>query len=425
MTDGYPDAIAPQNERDRITLQVLDRLKSGEPLGGIDNFGVLRPIPSSVKNPIRSLVNDSREKGCTSDRRIFWITAPRGGGKTEALASIERELFIETYKEEFGKSAVVSVDLKRVSQTATGSGLQAAIFENATSTKSSPFKENIDHLKERLTENAKTEKIRENLIGLGTDIILSLANVAAPGGGTVATFLGTNLTARLQRWWKFREANIHKLLKAKGIVSPDAINLLTRWFKYSFQPNQKNWRELEQVFQPLADKEVLFPILCVTLQATGYTTIVLSLDEVDQVLNGTDLTRTLERLWDPPRDSDFYNHRINIFFVMAGTEKIKDLKNETLYAGFARRFMGAKTVPITISELRPPSVQRALNTNDDFTHAMNKIKDLVESLPDGRIKQVSPEKELELRNSLADLRDVGKLTWYDLWAAVCNIYGLR
>lgn len=425
MTDEPAKAIVPQNATEKNILEILGRLKSGEPLGSIDTFGVLRPITHDAKRNIKNLVNISRKEGRTARREIIWITAQRGGGKTEALAAIEKELLVENYAEGFGKSIVVPVDLKQVSQSTTGSGLQAIIFEKATTTSSSPFKQKIDELTRYLTTGEQSQKARENLIGLGVDVALSLANVAAPGVSTGVTLLGTGAVGGLIRRWKLREKNIQKLLREKGIISPEAISLLTKWIRYSIQPDQEHWKELEQVFQPLADREILFPILCIALQASGYSTIVLLFDEVDQLLGGTTLTRAFERLWDPPKESDYYNHKLNIFFILAGTAKVDDLKNEELYAGFSRRFMGAKTAPITINELSPPSVHRELNINDDCAHAMSKVRELLGGLTEASTRNISPEEEIELRRDLAELSDKEQLTWYDLWAAVCRAYSVR
>lgn len=425
MTDVAASVIVPRNKDEERILEVLNRLKSGGYLGRIDTFGMLRPIANEARRNIGELVSQSRKEGPRGNRVINWVVAPRGGGKTEALAAIERSLLVENYLEGSKKSIVVPVDLKEISQRTTGPGLQAVIFEKATTTSSSPFKQKIDEFTQNLTGESPTQKIRENVIGLGVDVGLTLANVSVPGVGTGISLLGTGLLNSINRRLKFREKNIHKMLRAKGITSPDALTLLTLWIKYSYQPDQEKWDKLNRVFQRLAEKETLFHILCFTLQATGYSTVVLLFDEVDQLVGGTNLTRALERLWDPPKESDLYNHKVTIFFILAGTAKINDLKNEDTYAGFSRRFMGAKTVPVTTYNLKPPSIQEDLNANDDCAHAINKIKELLGNLVDAPSRTISQAKELELRKSLADQSHAGKLTWYDLWAAVCKEYSLQ
>jgi hypothetical protein len=208
-------------------------------------------------------------------------------------------------------------------------------------------------------------------------------------------------------------------------MSPDAITLLTLWIQYSYQPDQKKWKKLEDVFQGLADKEILFPILCFTLQATGYSTLILLFDEVDQLIGGANLTRALERLWDPPKESDLYNHKLTVFFILAGTRKTRDLKDEDTYAGFSRRFKGSETSPAKEYVLQLPSVTPDKNANDDYTHAMNKVKELLSGLTDAPDHVRSTEKELALRQKLAVRSENGELTWYELWAAVCREYAIQ
>lgn len=425
MTNEPARPIIPRNKDEERILEVLNRLKSGEYLGRMDSFGVLRPIAIEARKNINNLVSNSRQEGPRGNRVINWIVAPRGGGKTETLTAIENGLLVENYAEGSKKSIVVPVDLKQVSQTTTGSGLQAIIFEKATTTSSSPFKQRIDAFSQYMTGETPTQKIRENMIGLGVDVGLTLAEVSMPGVGTGISLLGVGVVDRVKRRLKLREKNIHKMLRSKGITSPDAITLLTRWIKYSYEPDQEKWQRLEAVFQRLADEEILFPILCFTLQATGYSTIVLLFDEVDQLVGGTNLTRALERLWDPPKESDLYNHKITIFFIMAGTARTDDLKNENTYAGFSRRFMGSKTVPVTTYTLNPPSVREDLNANDDCAHAISKVKELLGNFAGAPGRTISQAKELELRKSLAAQAQAGRLTWYDLWSAVCKEYYLQ
>ena len=425
MTNELAKPIIPRNQDEERILEVLNRLKSGEYLGRKDSFGVLRPIANDARKNINNLVNISRQEGPMGNRVINWIVAPRGGGKTEALASLERGLLVENYSDGSKKSIVVPIDLKQVSQNTTASGLQAIIFEKATTTSSSPFKKQVDTYTQYMTGESPAQKIRENVIGLGVDIGLTLANISVPGVGTGISLLGTGVIDLVRRRIKLRKTKIHKMLRSKGITSPDAITLLTLWIQYSYQPDQDKWKKLEEVFQRLADQEILFPILCFTLQATGYSTLVLLFDEVDQLIGGTDLTRALERLWDPPKESDLYNHKITIFFIMAGTIKTNDLKNETTYAGFSRRFTGSQTTPVVTYVLQLPSVREELTANDDCAHAINKVKELLTTLTDAPNRVISETKERELRKKLAARAESGELTWYELWAAVCNEYSIQ
>lgn len=60
--------------------------------------------------------------------------------------------------------------------------------------------------------------------------------------------------------------------------------------------------------------------------------------------------------------------------------------------------------------------------DDDCTHAMNKVKELIEDLKGTRIPELNEAEEIELRKKLAEQASKEKLTWYDLWATICNVY---
>ncbi len=406
--------LPPKSRRERDIVDILNRLEGGLPLGNLDAFGIIRQDPSNLLPLVKSLVNRSREEGCTSQRATVWVVAPRGGGKTETLGLLERELLVEDHMGNDRKSIAVSVDLKRFRQATTGPGLQAEIFMNATATSSSQFKQRIDELAAHLVEDTKSDAVRENMIALGLDVALSLVKVSAPG----LSLLGTGIFSYIWRSFRLRDGNIQKLLRARGVVSPDAVSLLIKWIRYSVQPSRENWQKLEEVFDPLAERDSLFPILCETLQATGYTTITLLIDEADHLVGARQLTQAFERLWDPPKESDTYQYQINIIFVLAGTHKIDLLDDEEHYGGFTRRFLGTRAVRSRQCRLRPPTVESTLNNFDDCGHAINKVRELIQRLVGFDAPTFSPEQELKLRERLIALADSEELSWHALWAAV-------
>jgi hypothetical protein len=412
-------AITAINEDESNIVEILKRLRSGEPLGALDKYGIIRNPESELLKYIKQTVIQSRKQGCACARDTIWMEAQRGGGKTEMMELLNRELLSETYIENHKKSIIVSIDLKETTEASTGPGLQAIIFKKAITTNSSQIKQQLEALVDYLTgRSQQSEKTYANLISLGIDIALTFAKTAVPG----ASLLGTTLISDFRRRYHLRGRKIESLLRCEGIVSADAINLLKKWIKYSTKPNQKTWEEFEKAFQPLADREVLFPILCSYLQSTGYSTIVLLCDEVDRLVGSTSLTQAFERLWDPPKNISIHSHNMNIYFVLAGTKLVENLTNQSRYAGFVRRFLGTEALPANRFHLPSPIVKLDPDANDDLAHARDIVKSLCNKLTNAVISTVSRSKEGKIRRELYNKSEKYELTWHDLWAIICEVY---
>jgi hypothetical protein len=103
------------------------------------------------------------------------------------------------------------------------------------------------------------------------------------------------------------------------------------------------------------------------------------------------------------------------------TEKVDEFANENIYAGFTRRFLGPRTKPNLVFELTPPKLKGGINSNDDFSHAANRVEQLL-----GKIaldySHVTEQKRRDLKNQLLKQQKNSGLTWHELWASVCDLY---
>ena len=217
-----------------------------------------------------------------------------------------------------------------------------------------------------------------------------------------------------------RDAALRGTLAKHGITDREASDLILHWVRYATDPTEGRWRNLHDAFQRLASRGALFTVLCHVLAACGYSTLVLLFDEVDRIMEGIKSTKGFERLWDKPHDGDPYFHKLNIVFVMAASNPVDELRDETRYSGFSRRFMGTPEVPAKEFRLPTPQVRPLAGQNDDFAHAVQTITGLIGTLTNVKPIEVSAEDELALRQTL--LAPGNELTWHRLWAAVSALY---
>jgi len=283
-----------------------------------------------------------------------------------------------------------------------------------------PTAEKIAPIVNGVLESRGSNTTRANLVGLGLDLLFSAAPIPLPGASTFATIVGNDVISRGIRAYRLRDARLRGLLAERGIRERNAADLVLHWVRFATDPTEERWRTLYDTFQRLASRGALFTIVCHVLAACGYSTLVLLFDEVDRISEGIRSTQAFERLWDKPRDGDAYFHRLNIVFVMAASNPVEALRDDTTYSGFSRRFMGTPEVPTRNFRLPAPRVTPVSGQSDDFAHAAQVITGLIDTLTDVRPLSVSPGTELELRARLAKEGDA--LTWHRLWAAVSDVY---
>ena len=413
---------APLNESEREVITILERLRKGLPLGSLDRNGtIIRRGTDSPESRVKALVAQARSLGAVSRRDAVWIVGPRGGGKTERLSSLNTQLLVEEGKE-LGKSAMVALDLKDTPR-AVEEGLQAEIFARLTGTRTSPF---LQKFGTTLADAAATRppagKGRENVVGLGFDILFALSNVAVPGASTVAALLGNGLLDRVQQKLKVREGRLRKQLQARGVTDDAALELAVRWIRFAVQPTQQSWTALQHAAERRATAGSLFHLVCHLLQAAGYSTLVILVDEVDRIIEKFSATQSFERLWDLPKPADPYHHKLNVIFVLAVSTPVDQLRDESKYSGFSRRFMGTRESPAPTYALAGPRVTDQPGSNDDCTHAISTITGLIANLTNVAAALVTEKEQLKLRKRLMTLADKDQMTWHELWAAVSAAY---
>jgi len=409
--------VSPQNETQSDFHQILVRLSSGEYLGELDKYGIIKPVYSEALTQVNEAIRLSRAEGSISQRFTVWLSAPRGGGKTEALSAIEKEVVTERPIDHYKKSLVVPIDLMDLREIyPTFTELQLAVFWKSIMTASSHWKSNIDLIVQKLLSKTPAQQIHENLIGLGFDVAFTLVNLPVPGLSSGISWLFSQIHQSI----KLSEANIRRILRQNDIFSEDTTSLLMKWIKYSVKPSNDTWNALSKTSERFAREGILFSIFCNLLELSGYSTIVFLVDEVDEARWDSALTHSFELFWNPSKEADIYKNRINMIFVFASTEiTIEKLNNNELHGGFPRRFLGPVTDQNRIVILRKPVVKENDDSNDDLAHALEKVRELARRL--NRVV-VAPEAEIALRGKLAILSKDGLLTWHGLWAAVCKIY---
>ena len=419
MTKGYE----PLNQTERDILETLSRLSKGLPLGDLDKGTIIvREEEGSLESYIKTKVVESRQRGKISSREAIWIIGSRGGGKTERLISLENQLLVEEFKEGYGKSAIASINLKDRPQAQIQEGLQSYIFTKILATSSSSSKDAITKFVQFQKDCFQIDQVQENFISTGFDILFSILNISVPGLSTIVSIAGTGLFSNIKSRYSLRRNAIKRHLESHSITDRVVVELIIRWIKYSVKPTESNWSVFYDYFQRLASEGSLFKILCQVLDKSGFSTLILLFDEVDRLTEGIGLTQAFERLWDTPKTDDPLCHKVNIIFVLAVSNPVDILRDETKYSGFSRRFMGTAIVPAQQFILNTPRVNEATNYNDDCSHAMGIIRSLIGRLTGVHMPKVSNEEELDLRKRLVRLSNENKLTWHELWAAVSKLY---
>ncbi len=282
--------------------KILSCLASGNPLGELDKFGlILRGRDDSVG--LDELVKTARSahtRGPAHNRDVFWLLAPYGGGKTEALSRIRRLLLSRHESEGKYKVATVSLDLKSASEVTSGSGLQAQIFRQATRTNpSSGTPGELNFLINTLIQDGELSQFRQDMIGLGLDVAIGLLPIPVPGG----SLLGSKALAHAWRKFKLRDSVIQKALESKGITSDDATRLFSVWIRYCLRPNSDNWNRFSSAYEGLASEEQLFHIFCQFLENAGYSTLVILVDEATLLVGAEALTKSFETIYDRKLDA--------------------------------------------------------------------------------------------------------------------------
>lgn len=404
------EAIVPRNARQREVLNLIKRLANGRPLLQDAGYNVLATPRQNELLRFRETVENYRRQGPIGDRHVLWLTAPRGGGKTETLAKLERSLAQEDYDPRLAKSLVVRVDLKAVQER--GASVAEEIFFTASLNSTSPFKGYLQDIAQSRAKRSQLEsKALVGTIELGLDTALAVAGVPAPGAGMV---LGRTWQW-LVRYYKLHPKRLLAKLAEGGITTPAFLLFFIEWMRFTTAPNERTLRALTDEVKKIS-KSKLFLDFSKLLSIAGYSTMVLLFDEADELPDSPELYRDLERIYNSGEEAA---NGLNIIFCLAGSEpKILGLRNEVRYGGFSRRLLGTPESPHPLVTLDPPLVLRDRQSADDFDHAKKVYTELASVLGVGILRFPKTEQEDQLRQELSTKCTAGELTWHGLWAAV-------
>lgn len=406
------------NQREEQILTVLTRLMNGQPIESLDDFGLLR-YPVELGTRVGDWVNSSREIGGTSRAATFWIQAPRGGGKTEALRSVQRALVDQGFAQGFRKSIVVPVDLLDP-QAAVPAGLQEQIFRRALLTKTSPLYRELTVAADRLTTGKRvSDPAASRAASIALDVIFAITDITVPGVGTLVS---DGVVPSLRRRFQFRRGQIEKALRKVQLDTPVALNILATWLEFGLRPTQDRYSAFAQSIRGAAERQELFHLFCRCLEAAGVAAIILLVDECDELVGKPPLVDAFQNLWNRPAVGDPFEHRLDICFVMAMTGDPARLNQEAQYGGFPRRFFGPGQVIANLVPTEKPEVRDQSDSNDDLAKAIAQFRNLLTQLTHGVRRAPS---EADIRTARAELNQRWQnntLTWHALWERVATLY---
>ena len=407
---------APQTDDERNALLALSHLADGQPLEAADHYSAIRPT-SSIAQLLGRWVINSRDSGASSSNLARWLVAPRGGGKTETLRILQRKIGRQAARDNSAKSVVVPIDLK-LPAGSLAAGLQRQIFYSCMMTDSSFLSSDIESATKRLLAQSDLSSTTGTTVGLGLDLAVAFSGVPAPG----LSLLGTSVFRRLWRWLKFRRTSVEKIVQRAGVSSTDAIELFTSWIMFAVKPCEGTYRELEDVLNRSAERGDLFHSLCHGLEAAGYSTIILLVDEADELSEARGLTKAFERLWDRPPEGSKIGHRLDMAFIMAISGGVESLADEDEHGGFSRRFFGPLAPGQRTLQLNPPQVSAEHGVLDDLGHAQRVIEDLLSRISFATSREPSSEEIDKAREILVEKSVSQSLTWHALWSATTSLY---
>lgn len=387
--------------------RLLSRLRAGEPAGELDEFGLLRPQGVAARTRLNEVVTASAERGPQAERLAIWLLGPFGGAKSNTL------LLMAAGLRGLGRgkflSAVTRVDLKQGREASTPQGLQAALFYNLAFIGAGRLGDKVTAWVAPLQERAQRRgDAGANVLGLGVDVAIGLAGLTLPG----VTGLAGKVVTWGSRKLALRKGKLRQRIRALGLNDPEAEEFMLSWVAYSLGPSDGTWAQFRRMTETLAASGRLFPVACRMLEKVGYSSVTLFLDECDLLIGNQPLTGALESIRAAGTEG---RHELDLFFVMAGVDRISELANVQDYRGFVRRFISAEDGPVLQEQLSQPVLDGS--AGDDLSRVIGVLGGLSPDAP-AHLQQslrISQEAATRIRTRLQHVKEP---TWSKFWTAV-------
>jgi hypothetical protein len=288
-------------------------------------------------------------------------------------------------------------------------GFQLAFFESASIVASKDDASALAGTAKKLLKGRGNE-VQQGIVTIGLDFVQTLSHFKLPGSGIFAK----SGFEWAERRWSVRRGRLEGLIRELPLNNPEAIELMIRWIRYSVLPSEKTWRTLDDYVQRLAKVGKLFSALSDILIASRYASMIILIDQVENLLGPPTLTNHLIRLYDDIRPNKTAK-LLNVFFVFAGTSDVSELSSEEGYGGFGRRFLD----PLLCETIDVPLANPDISGGQDDD--INRIVSLMSSLRtkfDGiPIPRLDDARVTSIRNHLRSQRTV---SWPMLWRSVLS-----
>jgi len=370
--------------------RILEALKTGQPIGGEAGSLLLSPRYKRAIAPIIKSVHEAQQNGPVGMREVFWVSGQPGNGKTQTLRQLIHEI---RSRQGSSKFAFVFIDLDQKPEARNGDSLTPTIVR---STLSSKVVDEVERISSKINEANPTT---DESLSVGIDVIAELAQVPA-----LNLFLKHSVP-RIMQFFRSREIFIKNTLRKKWGNYPELLELLSSWLKYTLKPTPKLSEDFDSTLKELASHGVLFTLYEFALRKAQFTSLVLILDEVENVT-----IDSLKPIWDPrwhPNEIEA-SQGMNLIFVLSAQDQVmEEVSND---AALYRRFFNTQNGNI---QLLGPEVRD--HGNDDIEHIVFTLDKLLSEYPEYRKKT-----ETALEDVIIELRSEFRnrsATWQELWRA--------
>lgn len=300
-------------------LETLPSLRRGSAIDPRqDEEHVLQFRISDKINLIKERINNLRNNPPQGDSVFYWILGNPGIGKTQMLLKVYNDIISLRDSESKYKFAVSKVDLKYSKKVGTLSGFQGAIFLNS-------ILGGIGNKTDKVLKEAKAQYelsiIKGNkaneVISSSAEVISLIALLLEMSGGTsviIPPFGGLILSNMVSKFYvNYRNSKNgikSRLIKhnKKWLEDKDALDLMVDWLFFCANPT----RERSENLINLTSKDTIFDIFCRCLYISGFSTLVIFLDEVG-VITSVDFDRWFRRFRNS--EIDELQHKLNIIVI--------------------------------------------------------------------------------------------------------------
>jgi len=372
--------------------ELITALRTGMPISAEAGTRLLSPAVCDAIRPALARVNALRGTA-VRERATFWITGRPGNGKTQCLINLQNSLRNSSGE---GKHAFVHIRFDQEREIGREPGLSIALRVPFTAVAVGRI-DDARNCAERLSRAFNSVSL--DALALGIDAVSHAAGCPIPFA------VGTKHVLRRAIGLSYVQRKIvRRQLQKRWISHPAMVELLTHWTSYLMAPTPAQRASFRDCINSLGS--VSFELLCTALADSGYTTLVIILDETR-----FDAIQGLKALWDGPAHEQQPSHRLNLVFVLAcpESERRSVLNDDSLPRRFCETDGGH-------SMLRGPSVESG--TGDDFEHAVKSVEELLKEDASILRRNVAAEDRERLRQSLASYPN---LTWQVLWKRVIDL----